>query len=509
MTAGIVSAGRKRGMSATLPAPTLGWNTKDPISEMKPGYAVVLDNWFPDSSKISLRRGYREHANTLGAAVKTVLAWDGPSSSKLFGFANSKIWDCTTFGGAGSDVTAGSAITSDVWQGFNFGGRLTVFNGSDVPRQYDGSNWADTGFTGVTQADLITGFTYRSRIYAVEKNKLKVWYGGADAITGGLTAFDMQYAFRLGGKLLFGAALSRDSGSGSDDVAVFASDKGEVLVYEGSYPGDSSWTLIGRYQTAVPLSRRAFVSIGGDLALLTKAGLIPMSKIVAEGRTREVDIALTANISPTINAAARDYGSNFGWEAMLYPRGTMGLINVPVVDSSQSHQYVWNTLTGAWCRFKNANALCWTLYQDKPYFGASDGSVYEFDVTNGDDGTGIMGDVRPAFSYLGKRGMRKHFLHAKPIIVADADVTFSADLEVDYRDSVASNLVSLTADSGTDWNDGTWNEFDWAGGSTLYAETYGVTGLGDAATLRIRSQTENVQIALNAYSLYFVPAGWL
>jgi len=133
MTAGMISAGRKRPMSATLPAPTLGWNTKDPISEMEPGYAVVLDNWFPDSSKVSLRRGYREHANTLGAAVKSVMAWDGPSSSKLFGFANSKIWNCTTYAGAGSDVTAGSTITTDIWHGVNFGGRLTVVNGADVP----------------------------------------------------------------------------------------------------------------------------------------------------------------------------------------------------------------------------------------------------------------------------------------------------------------------------------------------------------------------------------------
>lgn len=510
MTAGMVlGVGRKRAMSATLPAPTLGWNTKDPISEMKAGFALTLDNYFPDSTKVSLRRGYREQSNTLGGAVKSLFEWAGPSSEKLFGFANNKIWDCSTFGAAGSDVTAGSAISTDVWYGVNFGGRLTVVNGADVPRQYDGANWADTGFTGVTQADLIQIFAYRSRLYLTEKNKLKVWYGGADAITGALTAFDMQYAFRLGGKLMFGAALSRDSGSGSDDVAVFASDQGEVLIYEGSYPGDSSWNLIGRYQTAVPISRRGYVSIGGDLALLTKAGLIPMSRIVAEGRTREVDIALTANISPTINAAARDYGSNFGWEAILYPRGTMGIINIPIVDSSQSHQYAWNTLTGAWCRFKGANALCWTLYQDKPYFGGSDGSVYEFDVTNGDDGTSIFGDIRPAFSYVGKRGMRKQFHLARPLVVADAATTFSVDLEVDYRETDASNLVTLSGDSGTAWDDGVWDEFEWAGGSTLYADTYGVTGLGDAVTLRIRSQTQNAQIALNAYSLYFTPAGWL
>lgn len=510
VTAGMVmGVGRKRGMSATLPAPTLGWNTKDPISEMKSGYAVTLDNYFPDSSKVSLRRGYREQASALGGAVKSVMEWSGPSSEKLFGFANSKIWDCSTFGAAATDVTAGSAITTDIWQGINFGGRATMFNGADVPRQYDGSNWADTGFTGATQENLITAFTYRSRIYAIEKNTLKCWYAGADAITGSMTGFDMKYVYQLGGSLLFGATLSRDSGSGSDDVACFVSDQGEILVYEGANPGDSSWNLIGRYRTAVPLSRRGFVSIGGDLALLTKAGLIPMSKIVAEGRSREVDIALTANISPTINQASRDYGSNFGWQPLLYPRGTMGMINVPIVDSSQSHQYVWNTLTGAWCRFKGVNALCWTLFNDKPYFGASDGSVYEFDVTNGDDGTAIMGDIRPAFSYLGHRGMRKQFHLAKPLVVADAATTFSVDLEVDYQDSNASNLVSLSGVSGTDWDDGTWDETDWAGGSTLFAATYGVTGLGNAASLRIRSQTQNVQIALNAMELYFTPAGWL
>lgn len=498
-----------RGYSETLPAPTLGWNTRDPISEMKSGYAVLLDNYFPDSSRCTLRLGYREHSSGLGAAVKTVLAWEGLTSRKLFGFAGNKIWDATTFAGSASDVTAGSTITSDIWYGQNFGGRLTIVNGADTPRQWNGSAWADTTFTGVTQANLANIWTYRSRLYFPEISTLKVWYGGADSISGALTSFDMQYVFRLGGTLIAGGALSRDAGSGADDVCVFASSLGEVLVYEGGYPGDTAWRLIGRYYTAPPIGRRCLVSIGGDLAIVTTAGLIPMSKIIAQGRDKEADIALTALISPTVNQAARDYGANNGWQAIIYPRGTRGMINVPTVDASAAHQYVWNTLTGAWCRFRGMNALCWTIYNDKPYFGAADGSVYEADATQSDDATDIVGDIRPAFSYLRRRGMRKVFHLAKPSIVADATAELAVDLEVDYAEVDAANLVSLSGDAGTAWDDGDWDDFDWAAGVQTYATAYGVTGIGDAASLRIRSSTQNVTISLNAYSLWFSKAGWL
>lgn len=510
MTAGLVMGlGRKAPMSTTLPAPTLGWNTRDPISELKAGYALVLDNMFPDSSKVSLRRGYREHANTMGAAVKTVLSWVGQSSKKLFGFANAKIWDASTFGAAASDVTAGSAITTDIWHGVNFGGRLTVVNGADVPRQYNGSVWADTGFTGVTQANLVHINAYRSRLYLTEINTLKVWYGGADAITGALTAFDMQYVFRNGGYLIFMATASRDTGSGPDDFAVFMSSTGEILIYEGANPGDATWGLVGRFYTAVPLSRRGFVNMSGDIALLTKSGLIHLSQIVQESRDREEDIALTKNIGPTINQAARDYSDNTQWQPIIHTRGTMGIINIPVVDLSQSHQYVWNTITGAWCRFKSINAIHWAIHNDKPYFGAADGSIYEFDVTGADDGAAILADMRPAFSYLNHRGMRKQFHMAKPILTADAAMTLSVDLEVDYQEGTASNLVTLDEDIGTAWDDGDWDDFYWASGGQLYQNIYGVTGLGDAVSTRIRASTENVQWALNAVSLYYTRASWL
>lgn len=498
------------GYTVTQPAPTKGWNSRDALSEMKPGFAVLLDNYFPDSSKCSLRNGSRVHSTGMGAPVKTALAWEGLSSRKLFGFANNKIWDASAFSTGASDVTAGSAITTDIWHGQNFGGRLTVVNGADVPRQWNGSAWIDTTFTGVTQSNLANIFSYRSRLYFPEANTLKVWYGGADSISGALTAFDMQYVFRLGGSLLAGGALSRDSGNGADDLAVFLSSLGEVLVYQGANPGDSTtWNLIGRYRTATPIGRRCLISIGGDLAIITKAGLVPMSKVMAKGQGDEVDIALTANISPTVNKSARDYGDNFGWQAMLYPKGTRGIMNVPTVDSSQAHQYVWNTLTGAWCRFKGMNAISWALYNDKPYFGGPDGKIYEADVTQADAGTDIVGDIRPAFSYLGKRGMRKQFHLAKPIIEADAAATLSVDLETDYREADASNLVSLDGGAGTQWDEGAWDSFQWGGATQIYAEAYGVVGLGDAASLRIRSQTKNVSLSLNAFSLYYTSAGWL
>lgn len=510
MTAGMVlGVGRKRGMASTLSAPVRGWNTRDPISEMKDGYALTLDNWFPDSSKISLRRGYRSHSTGMSSDVESLLTWEGPSSSKLFAFANTKIWDASTYAGTASDVTNSTTITNNKWIGQNFGGKLTCVNGVDECLQYSGSTWAHTGFTGVTEANLANINAYRSRLYMVEKSTWKVWYGAADAITGALTSFDMQYVAKSGGYLMAQGNISRDSGAGADDVTAFVGSTGEVLVYEGSYPGDTTWKLIGRYKTAPPIGRKCLFNVGGELVIITKAGLVSMSEVMTTAEGANTDVRLTRNIAPTFNQAARDYGDNFGWQVILHPRGTMGICNIPIVEGDQAHQYVWNTLTGAWCRFKNIPAICWAIFNDKPYFGGNSGVVYEFDVTNSDAGAAIAGDVRPAFSYLGKRGMRKQFHLAKPIFVADSALSLSVDLEVDYQESTPNNTVSLTGASGTAWDDGDWDSFDWAGGALIYQDTYGVSGLGDCASLRIRSSTVDVQIALNAMSLYYTPASFL
>ena len=63
--------------SVSLPAPVKGWNTRDNLSDMKQDYAIILDNWFPLTDRLKLRRGYASHATGIGTgAVESLLDYN-------------------------------------------------------------------------------------------------------------------------------------------------------------------------------------------------------------------------------------------------------------------------------------------------------------------------------------------------------------------------------------------------------------------------------------------------
>ena len=43
--------------SAALPPPTKGWDTRESLADMPPDHAIKLDNWFPETDKVTVRRG--------------------------------------------------------------------------------------------------------------------------------------------------------------------------------------------------------------------------------------------------------------------------------------------------------------------------------------------------------------------------------------------------------------------------------------------------------------------
>ena len=54
---GNVGYGSAESARDSLPAPVDGWNRKDSVANMKPSYAVTMDNYFPEQGSVTLRRG--------------------------------------------------------------------------------------------------------------------------------------------------------------------------------------------------------------------------------------------------------------------------------------------------------------------------------------------------------------------------------------------------------------------------------------------------------------------
>lgn len=491
-----------------IPAPVKGWNARDELANMDPADAVTLDNFFPDSTTVTLRKGMADHATGMSTAVETLAVWNGPTSSKMFAATVNDIWDVTAAGAVGAAEV--STLTNGRWQHVNMttsGGQfLLMVNGADDMQNYDGTTWtainsgSSPAITGVATDELIHLNVHGRRVWAVQANTTKAWYLPVNAIAGAATAFDFGPLFSAGGYLVATGTWTQDGGDGLDDYFVAISSIGQVAVYQGTDPASAStFALVGVFRVGAPIGRRCLMKVGGDLALITQDGVISMGSMVATDRSVAQRVAITDRIRKAFNAAVLTNSADFGWTGIIYPRGTRVLFNVPQVGG-EYHQYVMNTITGAWCRFKGWNAKCWALLNEEIYFGGT-GTVYKADTGTDDDGTGITYDLKTAFNYFGNRGRLKHFKLLRPLLTANASVSIAVDINLDYEDAAPLNILALMVEGGL-WDVAKWDEDVW-GGEAAFRSWQTVHGTGHCAAVRVKGTVQGVIIGINAFDIVF------
>ena len=161
-----------------------------------------------------------------------------------------------------------------------FKNTLILVNGNDQPQQYDGTTVSDATYTGtgITDNDFIHVNVFKQRLFFVPKDELSLVYmDSVGAITGAATKLDLGDLCRKGGFTLFTATWTRDGGDGMDDYFAIFTSMGEVLIYNGDYPG-GTWQLQGRYEIPPPIGRRAAVQTGSDVTIITDRGWVPISE---------------------------------------------------------------------------------------------------------------------------------------------------------------------------------------------------------------------------------------
>jgi hypothetical protein len=512
-TRGRVSVG------ASIPAPVEGWDDSSPWADMSPMRALVMDNWFPQPSYVELRRGWADHSDTLeGLPVKTLMAYHAPNTANdaLFAACNDTIYDVSASLAVASSV---DDLSNALLQHVNFttsgGSYLYTVNGADNPNMFDGSSWSNPTITGVDESTFINLNVFKSRLYFIPVNSTKFWYLPVDSIAGAATSFELGGVMSMGGNVVAMGTLTMDGGAGPDDHAVFVTSKGQVIVYQGSDPSDAnSWALVGVYNVAPPIGYRCMVKIAGDLGILTTSGVLPLSRAMVVDRASLDNVALTNRIQNTVTQSARDYGSKNGWSLCVYPKSNMCIVNVPVDEDRTSHQYVMNTLHGAWCRFIGQDAYCWEVFKDRLFFGGMDGVVREADIASSDGGTAITADLKTAFSYYGSKGTLKQWKMVQSLIFSDGRVAPGVRFNVDFQDAVPTYIPTPgTALTGLSWNAFSWDEADWPGDGSLSQEWQSAQAVGQCAAIRVRVLAEStsaspITLQLNGFNVIYERGGF-
>lgn len=492
----------------TLPAPFGGWDTKSAITNMPPENAVVLDNWVPSTEGVVLRTGYDSWATGLPAAVESLMEYNSTSGiSTLFAASGANIYNVTAQGAVGAAVQ--SSLTSARWQHTMFatsgGNFLFIVNGSDAPRYYNGSTWTTPSITGATAANFVTVTAHQQRLWFVEKNTLKAWYLPVSSVAGAATAFDFGPLCRKGGFLVNMFTWTRDGGAGPDDLAVFITSRGEVLVYSGTDPASAStWALEGVFSIPTPIGRRCGVKVGADVGLITSGGLLPLSQILPLAISGAAKVAATDMIQSAFNDSFNAYKDNFGWQVIEHPAKQWMIVNVPATPNALSYQFVMHSLTGAWCRFTNINANCWSLSGDTMYFGAN-GIVYRMGSDYNDNGNPVQGYMLTAFQKYGTPGF-KRFTMARPLLYGVPGASIPVRVKVDYDTTTPAFTPTTISSTGSPWDTSPWDTSPWDAGVSPTARWQSINGIGQVGAIAIAISSLN-SVQLNSIDIMYEPGG--
>lgn len=505
----------------SIPAPTGGWDAISALANMPSDRAVQLDNFIPRPGWIEPRRGFIDWATGMGSTtpVETIMAYYAGDSAndKLFCVAGGTIYDATNVGAAVPTTVTGLASSRCEYTNFTNSSNLHyefVCNGQNTPKLYDGSTWADTAITGVTQSDLVQPCVYNGRLWFTRINSLVPVYLDIGAIAGPAHEFPIGNFAGMGGYLQRIATWSVDTRQTVNDYLAFITSRGQVIVYVGTDPADATaWQLVGVYNIGRPLGRRCSLKVAGDLAIITVDGITSMNEALIADRSTGKRQSITERIYGAINNATSAYADNFGWQLIGFPKDSLVILNIPTTTNINQMQFTMNALIGAWCRFLGLNANVWEIFNDDIFFGGNDGTLYQWNIGSSDNGANISCVAKAAFNYFGDKGHVKRFTMLQPVLITDGAVIPGTGINVDFGQNATISTPQPATGIGPLWDSAIWDVAVWPLENINQTDWITISGLGHCASVVTNVTTADsgsdagVTLQLNAWLVMYELGG--
>jgi hypothetical protein len=497
----------------TMPPPYGGLDLVSPIDNTEPFFATELVNIFPGAGAPTVRLGYEKFVDAGTSPLKfldTVNLANG--TTRLIASNDTTIRSVTT-GGAVSTIT-GSAVTSGEWQSTTYNNRIYLCNGLNNARYWDGSaaTTSDVTFTGLALTSMVDVHAHKERLYFVEINSCRVWYGGLQVTgTGGtpaLTSFDFSYVFTRGGFLAGIGSYSNSNNVAAQDYFWACSSEGDIVFYSGTYAGDpTTWGLVARFYIGKPLGRRAFVSVNNDTWIITEQGIVPISGLFQADPEAALNI-VSQKINPLISASATQFPFDYKWFGFFWPQGRRVYISIPI-DGTSTYFLVYAIDTKAWTEFvlfSNNHALSSCLFNKLPYYGSSAGVIWKGETGYADAVSGATSQAinyigKTAFSFYGSRSNYKAFKDIRPILRAKKGIQINIGLDLDFRRAAVVPTITSTPSIFTPWGS-PWGS-PWSSAEDYIFDRYAVKGQGHCASVVFQGAIKNTTMQILGFEVRY------
>jgi hypothetical protein len=486
-----------------VPPPVGGLNYRDPISEMSPKDALVLDNFIPRQQGVEIRHGWRYQTSAIEGPINSIFAYNAatPANSKIFAASGGVIYDVTS--STPTVAVAATGSSSGIWWTTQFSTQAGTFLLAVSPNAgywtYDNVNgWVNrTSATVGLPTSVRTVAVWKNRIWFTVDNGPTVYYmRDVNAIQGNADPFPMGAVLRNGGHVSALINWTLDSGFSLDDYLVVVGSQGDIGVWVGTDPTTvDTFGLKGVwYVGPVPRYGVFFTPYGGDVMLLSAQGLVQLSQLVSGQYNDAANQNLpSAKIQTVLTPEVALLIDDQTWDVFLVPYENVLVIKLPPDANGNFKQYGMSTVTGAWCTFSSIPMSCVTMLNGQVYFGTSNGRVArafygqkDAVETNGTGGNYVQADVQSSFNNFGTPANLKKFSMARPIFISSEAPSVKLQLNVQYGFEGVAGSPSFSGTGASLWDSGLWNQAVWSGSVNTYQAWVGVSGLGYYGSLRMK-----------------------
>lgn len=564
---GMLRGQTQQTVPAWFPAPTGGLNRTDSIGNLPLTDAYILTNLVTNTQGCGVRAGFTNHAINIGGSitteVKTVAAFNDVDRdatlgrSRMFAFTDQGIYDVTDpannpilmpiydgLGGAtvlstGWSVKGGDAgwvkalnfTTAAVSNGKHYLLACDIINGYHV---YDpdggGANvgrWykvkeGNSGQTieGINPSNLAHVMSWKGRLIFTEKSSSRAWYLTPGTITG--TGASKPVAIDMGSRFVFGGFLkgcfswTYDGGAGIDDFLVAISSAGDVVVWQGISPSDTSFQIKGVWYVGdVPFGRRIADDFGGDLLIYGSLGVIPISALVQGGRESE-EKYITYKIQDLVRKYFRLFGGRWGWNLSMIPAFGGYVLTLPPVEENVYEGLYFSTTTQSWSQITGVPAIDWCEFKGKQYFSTWDGRICllggAIDTTqvsaNVFSEDPIQWQMLTAFSPADTPANWKAVQLIRPVFLTEQLPTYTVAARYDFDIRIPDPVDPPPVTVGARWDIARWDIDQWGGGFVTEQPTIGAAGMGRFVAVALSGRS-SVPTNIVGFNLLYKQGGML
>lgn len=476
---------------------------------MRADTAIAMSNLIPNGATVDVRKAVRGWTNVGSATtLRGIFNYDCPDgNSYLIGYGTYPVGSNTytilyNLTSATTFPVTSAIIKQELWSaGIDFGSPAPVstqFGGFLFIASGIGSSSNNgiikiskpTGSGGAFQASDVTTVlnaatptVYTNSTIGVYKNRIYIGLG--PSYTNGATVqrivysnvnqvsstidhatniYDYSYLCQRGGETIFAGSVTRQEGQLSQALFAIITSEGEVLVFQGDYPGSITWALMGYYVIPKPLGKRAFFYIGSSLYIITQSGIFSFADLTSNyGISSEIAFS-----SDYINNKFPEYAGYAlsldsltkgvtNWYGTYFPKENKVFVGYPESPSTYG-MLVQDLTTKGWGQLNYPMQIAGTAVHKDNLYGFAPASYTmclqaadtsdEYYTGSSWVGSALNFSAKLAPNYNGDFSTTKQFTEVKALVecLSPFRITCGLTTDFDLRNAGTSNMWGAGGD---------------------------------------------------------------